>query len=236
MSEIGGDISKMRTPYRSSADGFDVDDLVSREPFKQFETWFEEARQIPDIMEANAMALATATKDGVPAVRMVLMKGFDKNGLVFYTNYGSRKAKELEENPRCTCMFYWEKLMRSIRIEGSVTKLTAEQSEEYFHSRPKPSQLGAISSHQSQVIESRKSLLDRYKSLQERYADEEIQIPKPECWGGYLVTPETFEFWQGQTNRMHDRLKFRKPGPDEKIDEKMTHVGEDGWVFERLEP
>lgn len=235
MADVGG-VSDMRLPYRSAHDVFDVGDLVSREPFKQFTSWFDEASNAPDIGEPNAMALATATKDGIPSVRMVLMKGFDKNGIVFFTNYSSRKGNELTENPRCSCMFYWEKFKRSIRIEGNVRKMSNEKSEEYFHSRPRPSQLGAISSNQSQVVESRKALCDRYTSLEEKYKHEDMFIPKPDNWGGYIVTPESFEFWQGQTNRLHDRFKFRRLEPDEKINEECTHIGEDGWVFERLEP
>ncbi|VDI39838.1 pyridoxamine 5'-phosphate oxidase [Mytilus galloprovincialis] len=235
MAEVGG-VSDMRAPYRTHGDSFDVDDLVSREPFLQFKNWFEEAKLEPNIEEANAMALATATKNGSPSVRMVLMKGFDKNGIVFYTNYNSRKAAELEENPRCSCMFYWEQLKRSIRVEGSVSRLSKEKSEEYFNSRPRPSQLGALSSNQGSIVDSRKTISDRFKSLSETYKDEDKTIPKPDCWGGYLVTPDLFEFWQGQTTRLHDRICFRRLATGEKVDEKLTHIGEDGWVFERLEP
>ncbi|CAG2252005.1 PNPO [Mytilus edulis] len=328
MAEVSG-VSDMRSPYRTHGDSFDVDDLVSREPFLQFKNWFEEAKLEPNIEEANAMALATATKNGSPSVRMVLMKGFDKNGIVFYTNYNSRKAAELvcltdtllvrartclsycynlsqswlndinqaspppkkpkldkkqrdklydvekrtreqvclaatflvragmsycyipsqswyvllqtflvraEENPKCSCMFYWEQLKRSIRVEGSVSRLSKEKSEEYFNSRPRPSQLGALSSNQGSIVDSRKTISDRFKSLSETYKDEDKTIPKPDCWGGYLVTPDLFEFWQGQTTRLHDRICFRRLATGEKVDEKLTHIGEDGWVFERLEP
>ncbi|KAJ8314126.1 hypothetical protein KUTeg_008687 [Tegillarca granosa] len=187
------DVADMRTPYRSSSDTFDVEDLVSRNPFKQFESWFDEACHTPDIVEANAMALATSTKNGLPAVRMVLLKGFDMQGFKFFTNYESRKSSELQENPRCCLMFYWDPLKRSV-------------------------------------------LSTRYAELEEEFKDPEKIIPKPDYWGGYRVIPDSFEFWQGQTNRLHDRIKFRKMKDGEILKKNITHEGEDGWVFERLSP
>lgn len=230
------DVAGMRSPYRSSSDTFDIDDLASKDPFKQFESWFELARSHPRIEEANAMALATATKDGIPSVRMVLMKGYDHSGFQFYTNHGSRKSSEMKENPSCSIMFYWEPLKRSVRIEGKVERLSEEDSTVYFHSRPRTSQLGSSSSQQSTVVESRQSLKDRYEELVEEFKDEDKIIPKPDFWGGYLVKPSSFEFWQGQTNRLHDRLKFRLKKEDETIDPKCTHEATDGWVIERLSP
>ncbi|XP_069111581.1 pyridoxine/pyridoxamine 5'-phosphate oxidase-like [Argopecten irradians] len=230
------DVAGMRSPYRSSSDTFDIDDLASKDPFKQFESWFELARSHPRIEEANAMALATATKDGIPSVRMVLMKGYDHSGFQFYTNHGSRKSSEMKENPSCSIMFYWEPLKRSVRIEGKVERLSEEDSTVYFHSRPRTSQLGSSSSQQSTVVESRQSLKDRYEELVEEFKDEDKIIPKPDFWGGYLVKPSSFEFWQGQTNRLHDRLKFRLKKEDETIDPKCTHEATDDWVIERLSP
>lgn len=230
------DIAGMRTPYHNKKEIFDVKDLVAREPFAQFQDWFEEARKTSGIEEANAMALATATKDGCPSVRMVLMKHIDKQGVVFYTNYESRKAKELEENPRCSLMFYWEPLKRSVRIEGKVELVAKEESDEYFHSRPRSSQIGAlVSMQQSSVVKDRQALDKRNEELQQMYKDESKTVPKPDYWGGYRVIPSLFEFWQGQTNRLHDRLQFRKANNGANINADLTETG-DGWVLERLSP
>ncbi|XP_076470197.1 pyridoxine-5'-phosphate oxidase-like [Babylonia areolata] len=230
------DVSAMRQPYHDKSDIFDVKDLVAKEPYKQFQKWFEEACNVKGIEEANAMTLATASKDGKPSVRMVLMKSFDKQGFVFYTNYGSRKAAELEENPHCSLMFYWEPLKRSVRIEGTVERIPEEESEAYFCSRPRTSQIGAMVSKQSSVIADRASLEKRNEELLSEYADESKYIPKPDCWGGYRVTPKVFEFWQGQTNRLHDRLRFRLPMNNETINKDLTQEAEDDWLLERLSP
>ncbi|XP_021376407.1 pyridoxine-5'-phosphate oxidase-like isoform X1 [Mizuhopecten yessoensis] len=230
------DVAGMRSPYRSTSDTFDLDDLASRDPFKQFDNWFNLARSHPQIEEANAMALATATKSGIPSVRMVLMKGYDPSGFQFFTNHSSRKASEMSENPNCSIMFYWEPLKRSVRIEGKVERLSEEDSATYFHSRPRTSRLGSMSSDQSTVVESRQCLKDKYDALIQEYEDENKIVPKPEFWGGYLVKPSSFEFWQGQTNRLHDRLKFHILQDGETVDPKFTHQAEDGWVIERLSP
>ncbi|KAK3108127.1 hypothetical protein FSP39_001695 [Pinctada imbricata] len=226
----------MRTPYRSSADIFDINDLASKDPYEQFQSWFDEACHTPNIGEANAMAIATATKEGIPSVRMVLMKGFDHNGFKFFTNYESRKAKEIEENPHCSIMFYWDPLKRSVRIEGSIAKMPEEESMKYFKSRPVPSRLGAICSHQSTVIPNREVLNKTYEDLLEEYKDEGKPIPKPDYWGGYLIKPTSFEFWQGQTNRLHDRLKFRRLQDGETIDPTVSHKTDKEWIIERLSP
>ncbi|XP_025093136.1 pyridoxine-5'-phosphate oxidase-like isoform X2 [Pomacea canaliculata] len=230
------DVSMMRHPYHNKRSIFDERDLVAKEPYAQFQKWFEEVCKTNGIMEPNAMTVATATKEGKPSVRPVLMKGFDKNGFVFYTNYGSRKAKELEENPNCCLMFYWEPLKRAVRIEGRAERISQEESLKYFHSRPRESQLGAIVSQQSTVISSREVLDKKLAALQEKYADESIPIPKPDYWGGYLIVPDSFEFWQGQTNRLHDRLRFRRPVTGEVLDPELTKVADDGWLLERLAP
>ncbi|KAL3832607.1 hypothetical protein ACJMK2_024238 [Sinanodonta woodiana] len=229
------DLSGMRKPYHSTEDVFDIDHLISLDPLQQFNAWLHEACKDKTILEPNAMALATATKDGVPSVRMILMKGFDVSGFRFFTNYNSRKAIELNTNPRVSLMFYWEPLKKSVRIEGTVEKLSEEKSTEYFSVRPKDSQLGALASNQSSVISGRDALLSKYKELQEQYAQQE-SVPKPEFWGGYVVKPFAYEFWQGQTNRLHDRLRFRKLREGELLDESVMHKGEDGWVIERLCP
>merc|ERR1711936_1086579 len=251
----------MRKPYKGKQDVFDVGDLVAKEPYQQFYAWFDEAKKTDGIMEANAMSLATASKDGKPSLRMVLMKAIDKRGIVFYTNYLSKKSQDIEENPfasllfywssntasstvsrqsqnpNCSIMFYWEPLMKSVRIEGIVEKVSEAESTEYFHSRPRSSQIGAcVSERQSSCIKSREVLDKRNEDLNKLYEGNDTPIPKPDYWGGFRVVPEKFEFWQGQTNRLHDRIVFRKPEEGESVDPSVTLTGEDGWVLERLMP
>lgn len=230
------DIGGMRKPYKGKNEAFVEEDLVAKEPIAQFKAWFDEACNTPGIIEANAMCIATATKEGKPSARMVLLKGYGKDGFRFFTNYGSRKGQELIENPQASLCFYWEPLMRSVRIEGNVERISEKESTDYFHSRPRSSQIGACLSPQSQVIEGRHVLTDKEKQLQEEYKDEEKSIPRPEIWGGFRVIPEVIEFWQGQTTRIHDRIRFRKSKADETIDKSLTHEGEEGWVYERLAP
>ncbi|XP_045128998.1 pyridoxine/pyridoxamine 5'-phosphate oxidase-like isoform X2 [Portunus trituberculatus] len=236
------DIGGMRKPYKGKNETFVEEDLVAKEPIGQFKEWFEEACNTPGIIEANAMCLATATKDGKPSARMVLLKGYGKEGFRFFTNYTSRKGQELTKNPHASVVFYWSyngedrSWSRQVRVEGRVERIGEEKSTEYFHSRPRSSQIGACVSPQSQVIVGRHILLDKDKQLQEEYKDIQSVIPKPESWGGFLIVPDSIEFWQGQTNRIHDRIRFRKLGEDETFDENLTKKGEDGWVYERLAP
>ncbi|XP_063608452.1 pyridoxine/pyridoxamine 5'-phosphate oxidase-like isoform X1 [Penaeus indicus] len=236
------DIGGMRKPYKGKNEAFMEDDLVAKEPIAQFKAWFEEACNTPGIIEANAMCIATATKEGKPSARMVLLKGYGKDGFRFFTNYGSRKGQELIENPFASLVFYWSyngedrSWSRQVRVEGNVERISEKESTDYFHSRPRSSQIGACLSPQSQVIEGRHVLTDKEKQLQDEYKDEEKSIPKPEIWGGFRVIPEVIEFWQGQTTRIHDRIRFRKAKADETIDKGLTHEGEDGWVYERLAP
>ncbi|XP_046565748.1 pyridoxine-5'-phosphate oxidase-like [Haliotis rubra] len=232
---MSGDISGMRKPYRTQQECFDIQHLVAKEPFEQFRQWFDEARTV-DGIEANAMSLATATRNGAPSVRMVLLKGLSSEGFTFFTNYESRKAKELGENPRCSLMFYWEPLKRCVRVEGNVEKVSEEESLTYFQSRPRDSQLGAIVSQQGQVITSRQALDQRNEELQKEYSNESKAVPKPDYWGGYLVRPTVVEFWQGQSNRLHDRIVFRHLQPGDTINTETTHQGDNGWVYERLSP
>ncbi|KAJ8721983.1 hypothetical protein PYW08_004385 [Mythimna loreyi] len=230
------DIGGMRIKYKDKDETFLEKHLVSKEPFGQFKAWFEEACSRKEILEPNAMCLATVSKDGFPSARFVLCKGYGKDGFKFFTNYGSRKAREMESNPNVAATFYWEILNRSVRIEGAVEKLDETESTKYFHSRPVPSQIAACTSFQSTPIESRDVLCEREAVLEKEYMIPGKEVPKPSFWGGYIIRPKAVEFWQGQRDRLHDRIKFRKPKEGETPDGKLLHEGEDGWVYERLSP
>lgn len=180
---------------------------VDVNPVSQFDKWFNEAINAK-ILEPNAMTLATATTDGRPSARIVLLKGFSDDGFKFYTNYLSRKGRELSKNPNAALLFFWGNMERQIRIEGVIEKLDKKYSEKYFHSRPKLSQIGAVVSPQSQEIESREILDIRMKELELKYTQSEI--PKPAHWGGYILKPRLFEFWQGGSGRLHDRIVYKK--------------------------
>jgi pyridoxamine 5'-phosphate oxidase len=177
------------------------------DPIKQFDLWFTEA-QDAKVPERNAMTLATATYDGRPSARIVLLKGYYDAGFIFYTNYLSRKGKEITKNPVAALTFFWPSMERQVRIEGTIEKLTKEQSEKYFQTRPKNSQIGAVVSPQSQEIADRDVIEKKWKELEEEYADKEV--PKPSFWGGYIVKPRLVEFWQGRTSRLHDRILYKK--------------------------
>nr|KAF6296634.1 pyridoxamine 5'-phosphate oxidase [Myotis myotis] len=174
------DLGPMRKSYRGDREAFEEAQLTSLDPLKQFAAWFEEAIACPDIGEANAMCLATCTRDGKPSARMVLLKGFDKDGFRFFTNFESRKGKELDSNPFASLVFYWEPLNRQVRVEGPVKKLPEEEAACYFHSRPKSSQIGAVVSHQSSVIPDREYLRKKNEELEKLYQEQEV--PKPKYW------------------------------------------------------
>ena len=193
---------------------------LARDPFRQFEKWFQEA-EAAKLAEPNAMTLATASPDGRPSARTVLLKGLDGRGFVFYSNYESRKGRELALNARVALVFPWIALERQVLIEGTVTKVAHEESAAYFHSRPRASQLGAWVAQQSSVIPGRATLEEAMKALEKKHAGAEI--PLPPNWGGYRVAPETIEFWQGRRSRLHDRLRYRRDQ-------------EGGWLVERLSP
>ena len=189
-------------------------------PFKQFDKWFQQALGA-GLPEPNAMTLATATLDGKPSARIVLLKGFDERGFVFFTNYESQKGRELSSNPQAALVSYWIELERQVRICGRVSRVSAEESEEYFQSRPLGSQLGAWASQQSEVVGGRKTLEERLEQLTREYQTK--PVPLPPYWGGYRVAPETIEFWQGRPNRLHDRLRYALQSNSQ-------------WLIERLSP
>lgn len=196
------DISHLRKDYCQT--GLKREDL-SDNPFQQFNKWFEQAQQA-DLLEPNAMSIATVSDKGAPSVRTVLLKLFDENGLVFFTNYNSQKAQEIQNNPQVALLFAWLGLERQVRISGVATKISKKESFAYFTSRPKGSQLGAWISPQSQVIESRDFLKMKLAEMKDKFAHG--KIPLPNAWGGYRVVPTRFEFWQGRSSRLHDRFVY----------------------------
>jgi len=213
LSELTG----LRHEY--DAHGLRRADLHS-DPFKQFGAWFA-AALAADIRDVNAMSLATATPDGQPSVRIVLLKGFDERGFTFFTNYDSEKGRQLEANPQAALAFFWVKLERQVRISGSVERTSREDSAAYFHSRPAGSRLGAWVSKQSEVIDSRQILDARLEQMTERFDGGEISLPPH--WGGYRVKPDQIEFWQGRPNRLHDRFRY-------------SRRSEGAWQIDRLAP
>jgi len=196
-----------------------TEENINKNPFKQFEIWFEEAKKI-GLKDPNAMNVASATKSGIPSSRMVLLKAYSEEGFIFYTNYTSRKSGEILDNPIVALNFFWDALERQIRIEGEIKKVGKEVSDAYFNSRSRLSQLGAHASNQSQIIENYEELTDKLNSFDEKYKDKDI--PRPDHWGGFIVIPSTIEFWQGHDGRLHDRLKFEKENSN--------------WVMKRLSP
>lgn len=192
---------------------------IDRDPIKQFQTWFNDAFEA-ELPLPEAMTLATATSDGKPSARMVLLKQVDHEGFVFYTNYNSAKAQQLDANPYAALVFYWAKLDRQVRIEGSISRTTREESLAYFATRPRESQIGAWASDQSKEISSRAELEQQAEELEKQYRDREIECP--EHWGGYRLKPERIEFWKSRLGRLHDRILYQREG--------------DSWIITRLAP
>jgi pyridoxamine 5'-phosphate oxidase len=195
-------------------------EALDRDPFAQFGRWFEEAQAATPAMP-EAMTLATATSDGNVSARVVLLKGYDRRGFVFYTNYHSRKASQIHDNPRASIVFWWSALERQVRVEGAVVRTTEQESDEYFASRPRGSQLGAWASDQSRAIPDRGDLEARVAEMSVTYKD--VPIPRPPHWGGYRLIPFAFEFWQGRADRLHDRFAYRLRDAKD-------------WTIERLAP
>lgn len=211
------DLSNIRREYISET--LDEKD-IHENPFKQFEKWIEQALKA-ELLEATAMNLATASADGLPTSRIVLLKEYDESGFVFFSNYGSRKGQQIAENPNACLLFYWVALERQVTIEGTIEKIDRKESEEYFHSRPVESQIGALASEQSTPVSSRKELEDKFEELSKKFGNKEV--PMPESWGGYRVIPQRIEFWQGRRSRMHDRIEYQKQT-------------EGDWKIQRLAP
>lgn len=208
-------LENLRVNYRKGA--LDEHDAAA-DAVEQFGRWFADAQKA-ELPEPNAMTLATATPDGVPSARVVLLKRFDEGGFMFFTNYESRKGRELKSNPRAALVFFWEPLERQVRIEGTVERVSREESKAYFDSRPAGSRIGAWSSHQSSVIASRKELEIAERELKAKFGD---AVPLPDFWGGYRVVPSVIEFWQGRPSRLHDRLRYTRSSA--------------AWRTERLAP
>ena len=211
-----GEIAAMRQDYKV---GELLESSAPPEPWELFSSWFEIARKAK-ILEPNAMILSTVMQDGQPTSRVVLLKDFDQNGLVFFTNYLSQKGEQLAHNPRASILFWWEPLQRQIRVEGEVVKIDEEDSDAYFQSRPYGSRLGAWISEQSQTIVDRIALEKRQIEFEKKFEDG--NVPRPDHWGGYRLAPNKFEFWQGRSNRLHDRLLYQ--------------MKQDSWTRVRLAP
>ncbi|MGV3705245.1 MAG: pyridoxamine 5'-phosphate oxidase [Arcticibacter sp.] len=210
-------IQNLRQDYKSATLS---EKDVETDPIIQFSKWFTQAMD-SHIFEPNVMTLATSTADGKPSARIMLLKGFDERGFIFYTNYLSRKGQDITKNAQAALVFFWQELERQVRIEGTIEKLNEKESELYFHSRPRKSQIGAIASPQSREIDSKDFLLNNLAMLEEKYKDG-AEIPKPPHWGGYIVKPSFIEFWQGGSGRLHDRIAYK--------------LSDNNWKIIRLAP
>lgn len=228
------DLSDMRKPYRDQDDGLEESQLPSRDPIKLFGAWFTMAKESGTVYEPNAFCICTASKDGQPSARMVLLKGYDDEGFRFFTHRTSQKGRNIAENPKVSMLFYWDSFNRQVRVEGLAKMLPDQIADEYYSRRPHTSQVGAAISDQTSLIESRDALMKKYNDSMNEFKD--AAPPRPKTWGGYIIVPNRFEFWQGNTNRVHDRIIFRRPVDGEQVDGKLTKLAENGWVMERMLP
>ena len=217
LSKTNSETSATAEPRREYRFGALSEKDVSADPLQQFTRWFDEAARA-QVLDYSAMALATSSGDG-PSVRTVLLKGLDPRGLRWFTDKGSEKGQALRANPRAELLFHWRELDRQVRVRGTVTELSDDESDAYFYSRPLGSQLAAATSAQSRAVASREELEARYRTLSETHSE---SVPRPQDWGGFLLQPDQYEFWQGRESRLHDRLQYR--------------VVEGGWVIQRLQP
>ncbi|VDN98641.1 unnamed protein product [Rodentolepis nana] len=224
----------MRIPYRAESDRLNDCSIAFGNPLMHFKQWFEEALKCPDVYEANAMTLSTVSRSGRPRSRIVLLKCLDERGFHFFTNSMSQKGQDILNNPHVSLLFYWEPLKRQVRVDGIAELLGDDETEKYFHSRPKNSQISAYVSQQSKPLASEDALLRAYDEAAEQFKDVS-NVPRPKTWVGYAVKPDRMEFWQGQTSRLHDRILFFKPTEEKPISE-FSKSAEDGWYFERLAP
>jgi len=215
---MNSDLSNYRKSYEKDTL---LEKNLPESPFQLFERWFKEVDESFKDMEANAMTLSTIGLDGFPKSRIVLLKEFGTTGFVFYTNYNSEKGKAIAKNPQVCLSFFWELAQKQVIVKGFAEKTSNETSDSYFKSRPKGSKLGALASNQSEIIPDRAFIDNKLLDLETRYTSNEV--PRPDCWGGYLVIPVEIEFWQGRANRLHDRIRYSK-------------VNKDEWVFNRLSP
>jgi pyridoxamine 5'-phosphate oxidase len=216
-------MSKLHDHVRNLREDFSKmqldESMVKNDPFEQFEVWYDEA-VTAQVNVPNGFHLSTVSAEGRPSGRILLLRNFLNGGFSFYTNYNSRKGKEIEKNPFASMTFFWPELERQVRIEGKLRKQTAEDSDEYFMSRPRESRIGAWASQQSAVLPDRKTLENAYEAAKNKFRD--VEVVRPDWWGGYILVPDFVEFWQGRPSRLHDRISYRKEG--------------DNWKIERLSP
>ncbi|WKY00097.1 hypothetical protein Q1695_014738 [Nippostrongylus brasiliensis] len=226
MGDTPLDVHAWRAQYLNREEPVLIEsNLATRDPFKLFDIWFKNvaSQNVASFEELNAVCFSTVGKDLRPASRMVLLKSYNNDGFSFYTNYNSRKGRELEANPNACMLFYWPMVHRQVRVEGQVSKLDEQAAIEYWNSRPLPSRIGSKCSEQSTVVPDREFLINKREALEKQAENEGSQsITKPQSWGGYILTPDYFEFWQGQSDRLHDRLEFKKTGEE--------------WTMQRLSP
>lgn len=229
-------IQDMRIDYKDlNKTGIDDVNLISKDPYKWFQAWYQEAVDHDEVIKPAVMMLTTASSSNKPATRCLQMRSFDQTGLTFFSFLNSPKANDLMSNPYAAVSFYWEPLAKQIRLEGKAERLTSDEDLAAFQTWPREYQLSVHAGQQSTpMADDETTTENRITQLRDQYEDKEI--PKPEYWGGYRFVPDQFEFWVGGSGRLHDRVRFRFPDPKESLDEQLTKAGDNGWVYERLSP